>query len=77
LWGLLIAHHCRAPREWQLWESELLKQLATQVAIAIQQSQLYEQLQLANQQLENLAMVDQLTQIGNRRVFDIYLNHIW
>ncbi|MBN3949571.1 MAG: diguanylate cyclase [Nostoc sp. NMS7] len=77
LWGLLIAHHCRTPREWQLWESELLKQLATQVAIAIQQSQLCEQLQLANQQLENLAMVDQLTQIGNRRVFDIKLNHIW
>ncbi|MEH1908065.1 diguanylate cyclase [Nostoc sp.] len=77
LWGLLIAHHCRTPREWQLWESELLKQLATQVAIAIQQSQLCEQLQLANQQLENLAMVDQLTQIGNRRVFDINLNHIW
>ncbi|MBN3894795.1 MAG: diguanylate cyclase [Nostoc sp. NOS(2021)] len=77
LWGLLIVHHCRAPREWQLWESELLKQLATQVAITIQQSQLCEQLQLANQQLENLAMVDQLTQVGNRRVFDIYLNHIW
>ncbi|MEH1944418.1 MAG: diguanylate cyclase [Nostoc sp.] len=77
LWGLLIAHHCRAPREWQLWESELLKQLATQVAIAIQQSQLCQQLQLANQQLENLAMVDQLTQIANRRVFDIKLNHIW
>ncbi|MFN6484780.1 MULTISPECIES: diguanylate cyclase domain-containing protein [unclassified Nostoc] len=77
LWGLLIAHHCRAPREWQLWESELLKQLATQVAIAIQQSQLCQQLQLANQQLENLAMVDQLTQIANRRVFDINLNHIW
>ncbi|MFW9265054.1 GAF domain-containing protein, partial [Nostoc sp. CALU 546] len=36
LWGLLIAHHCSAPREWQPWEEELLQQLATQVAIAIQ-----------------------------------------
>jgi two-component system, cell cycle sensor histidine kinase and response regulator CckA len=45
LWGLLIAHHCRAPRQWQTWESDLLKQLAIQVGIAIRQSNLYEQLQ--------------------------------
>ncbi|MBE9050669.1 diguanylate cyclase [Nostocales cyanobacterium LEGE 11386] len=77
LWGLLVVHHCSAPRQWQLWESELLQQLATQVAIAIQQSELYQQLQLANQQLENLAMVDQLTQIANRRRFDRQLDHVW
>lgn len=46
LWGLLIAHQCRQSREWQQWEIELLKQLSTQVAIAIQQSQLYQQVQL-------------------------------
>jgi len=43
LWGLLIAHHCSAPRQWQSFEIDLLDQLAAQVAIAIQQSQLYEQ----------------------------------
>ncbi|MEL6553357.1 MAG: GAF domain-containing protein, partial [Cyanobacteria bacterium J06621_11] len=52
LWGLLIAHQCCAPREWQDWEIELMKQLATQVAIAIQQSELYHQLQQLNTQLE-------------------------
>ncbi|MBE9202105.1 MULTISPECIES: diguanylate cyclase [unclassified Nodularia (in: cyanobacteria)] len=77
LWGLLVAHHCSAPREWQPWESELLQQLATHLAIAIQQSELYQQLQLANQQLENMAMVDQLTQIANRRSFDSKLNDVW
>ncbi len=46
LWGLLIAHQCSEPREWQSWEMELLRQLATQLAIAIQQSQLYNQLQV-------------------------------
>lgn len=46
LWGLLIAHQCNQPREWQPWETELLQRLATQVAIAIQQSQLYQQAQL-------------------------------
>ncbi|MCU0533740.1 MAG: PAS domain S-box protein, partial [Hydrococcus sp. Prado102] len=45
LWGLLIAHHCRGSRQWQTWESDLLGQLAIQVGIAIQQSELYEQLQ--------------------------------
>jgi len=45
LWGLLIAHQCDAPRQWQQWELNLLIQLATQVGIAIQQSQLYQQTQ--------------------------------
>lgn len=46
LWGLLIVHQCVVPRHWQPWEIDLLQQLATQLAIAIQQSQLYKQLQL-------------------------------
>lgn len=46
LWGLLIVHQCHQARQWQSWEIDLLKQLATQVAIAIQQSQLYQQGQL-------------------------------
>jgi PAS domain S-box-containing protein len=45
LWGLLIAHQCSGPRTWQTWEMGLLQQLATQMAIAIQQSELYQQLQ--------------------------------
>ncbi|HLO51408.1 MAG TPA: PAS domain S-box protein [Kamptonema sp.] len=45
LWGLLITHQCARSREWQPWEVELLQQLANQMAIAIQQSELYQQLQ--------------------------------
>ncbi len=45
LWGLLIAHHCTGPRPWQKLEAECLKQLAVQLAIAIQQSTLFEQAQ--------------------------------
>ncbi|HEY9600314.1 MAG TPA: GAF domain-containing protein [Allocoleopsis sp.] len=45
LWGLLIAHHCRAPRQWQPLEIDLLKSLAAQLAIAIQQSELYKHTQ--------------------------------
>ena len=53
LWGLLIAHQCSDIREWQPWEIELMVQLANQVAIAIQQSEFYEQLQQLNIELEN------------------------
>jgi len=52
LWGLLIAHQCSHPRRWEDWEVALMQQLATQVAIAIQQSELYHQLQQLNTQLE-------------------------
>ena len=45
LWGLIIAHHCSAPRSWQSSEIDLLQQLATQVAIAAHQSELYQQIQ--------------------------------
>lgn len=53
LWGLLIAHQCSQPRQWHPWEVGLMQQLSTQVAIAIQQSELYEQLQNLNIDLEN------------------------
>ena len=43
LWGLLIAHHCRGSRAWHSSEIESLRQLSVQLAIAIQQSTLFEQ----------------------------------
>ncbi|MDJ0694623.1 response regulator [Mastigocoleus sp. MO_188.B34] len=46
LWGLLIAHQCSKPREWQDLEISLLKQLATQVGIAIQQSLLFDRVKI-------------------------------
>ncbi|MEG5063738.1 PAS domain S-box protein [Microcoleus sp. B3-A4] len=45
LWGLLIAHQCDRPRDWQESEINLFQQLVNQLAIAIQQSLLYQQLQ--------------------------------
>ncbi len=55
LWGLLIAHHCYESRQWQPSEVDLLKQLSTQIAIAIQQGQLYQRLRRQNQVLVTLA----------------------
>ncbi|ODH00415.1 hypothetical protein A4S05_00070 [Nostoc sp. KVJ20] len=46
LWGLMAAHQCAAPREWQSSEITLLRQLGAQVSIAIQQADLFKQLQI-------------------------------
>ncbi|NEQ21822.1 MAG: PAS domain S-box protein [Microcoleus sp. SIO2G3] len=43
LWGLLIARQCDGSRQWEAFETELLRQLADQVGIALAQSQLLEQ----------------------------------
>ena len=76
LWGLLMAHQC-TPRQWMQLEVELLSSLATQLAIAIKQAELYQQLQAANLKLERLATLDELTQLANRRRFDQYLEMEW
>ncbi len=44
-WGVLIAHHCAAPRQWHPLEIDLLQQLSTQVSVAIRQAELYQQSQ--------------------------------
>jgi PAS domain S-box-containing protein len=50
--GVLAAHQCSVPRHWHSFEIDLLQQLATQVAIAIQQAELYQQVQALNTNLE-------------------------
>jgi len=50
--GLPAAHQCSEPRHWQAVEINLLEQLATQVVIAIQQSELYQQVQHSHANLE-------------------------
>lgn len=46
LWGLLIAHHCESPRSWQVDEVDLLEHIAVQMAIALKQAELRQQLQI-------------------------------
>ncbi|MGE5656581.1 MAG: CBS domain-containing protein [Actinomycetota bacterium] len=52
IWGIVCVHQCSRVRQWQQSEVDLLLQLATQVAIAIQQAQLYQQVQNLNTDLE-------------------------
>ena len=75
--GVLMAQQCAESRQWQPSDIDLLKQLANQVAIAIYQSDLYQRLQSANQELQRLASLDGLTQVANRRHLDEYLAWQW
>lgn len=77
LWGMMVVHQCRSPRVWKPLDRGCLIQLAVQVEIAIHQSELYCQLAQANQELEQLATQDGLTQIANRRIFNQVLDQEW
>ncbi|MEO1427989.1 MAG: PleD family two-component system response regulator [Cyanobacteria bacterium J06632_19] len=51
--------------------------LRQRVRRLLQQAQLYKQLEAANQALQELANMDGLTGLANRRRFDQYLNNQW
>ena len=70
LWGLVVAEQFSQPRAWHTQETKLLARIAIQLGIAIQKSELY-------QQVEQLAVIDSLTGIANRRKFDQYLANEW
>lgn len=76
-WGFLVISQHDRPHQWQPWEREFLQQLSGQLAIAIQQAELYRRLEMANRKLERLATLDGLTGISNRRSFDEALAREW
>ena len=53
LWGLLIAHQCHTPRIWSYHETQMLRQIAEYLGIAVHQSQYYEELRNQKKLLEN------------------------
>ncbi len=64
IWGLLFVQQCSAPRQWNQFEVDLLRQLADQLSIALAQAQLLEQatrhsqeLARSNAELERFAYV--------------------
>ena len=77
IWGLLIVESISQKVDGQELQVELLKQLATQIGITIQQAQLYERLQTVNEELHRLATLDSLTQLANRYWFNMYLSQEW
>lgn len=71
LWGLLIVHHCAAPRQWQLIEIELLQQLSIQLEIAITKAILREQVsqeKMARKQAEQ-TFKEKISSVEAKQVF--------
>ncbi len=75
LWGILGVHQCSRARRWEPIEISLLEQLATQVAIAIQQSELYRQVQQLNTELEGLVQ-ERTAQLQQALQFEAMLKRI-
>jgi len=75
LWGLLVAQHCQSPRCWDALEIELQQQLATQIAIAIQQAELHQQVQTLNTGLE-LQVQERTAQVQQALDFEALLKRI-
>ncbi|MEB3229486.1 MAG: PAS domain S-box protein [Leptolyngbyaceae bacterium] len=65
LWGLLCIHQCTAPRSWEAAEISLSQRFANQLAIAIQQAKLYEQVQ---QELAERQQAQQLLTERNQQL---------
>jgi methyl-accepting chemotaxis protein PixJ len=57
LFGLLIAHQCAAPRQWQPSEIDWFAQIATQVGFAIDHARLLEQINTESIQSKVLANI--------------------
>jgi signal transduction histidine kinase len=75
LFGALVVNQCDQPRDWQAWEIDWLTSLATQVAIAIQQAELYRQITDLNTHLES--QVEERTQELSAKMSELQeLNHL-
>jgi GAF domain-containing protein len=67
LWGLLAAYHHSSPRQWQSFEVEFLSQVAAQLGVAIQQTELLEQSTQQSHALQNaIARQRALTEVVSK-----------
>ena len=76
MWGLLAVHQCDRPREWHPFEVDFLQQVATQVVIAIQQSELYQQVKVLNADLETQVEERTLQLTTEKAILEAVLNSI-
>jgi len=63
LWGLLCIHQCSSPRHWKEREIEFIQQIAAQLGIALQQTEL-----LAQTQRQSVALAQSLQELQQAQI---------
>ncbi|MGB8702241.1 MAG: GAF domain-containing protein, partial [Thermosynechococcaceae cyanobacterium] len=82
LWGLLCVHQCHGPRTWKQSEADYTSRIASQLGMALQQAQLFEQSQSRSQDLQQAlakveAQKEQLAQVAQQeRTFAYVMRRI-
>jgi len=70
VWGLLIVHACSHYRHWQESEADFLQRICNQLAIAIDQANLYQQLQIELAERRQTEKALRVSEEQFRRAFD-------
>ncbi|MBW4595314.1 MAG: GAF domain-containing protein [Brasilonema angustatum HA4187-MV1] len=72
LFGLLIAHQCSGPRDWQQYEIDLFTQVATQVGFALDHARLLYKVEQAYQSAEATSYEQrEQKEVLQRQVFEL------
>ena len=75
LFGLLVAHQCSAPREWQQYEIRWVTQIATQVGFALDNAKLLRELEQSSlTAAQSSYQQQQQTEVLNQQVSEIVGN---
>ena len=72
LFGLLVAHQCSAPRQWQQYEIRWVTQIATQVGFALDNAKLLRELEQSSLTANKIFdRVQQQKEVADRQVSEI------
>ncbi|MGK7948729.1 MAG: GAF domain-containing protein, partial [Xenococcaceae cyanobacterium] len=75
LFGLLVAHQCSAPREWQQYEIRWVTQIATQVGFALDNAKLLRELEQSSlTAAQSSYQQQQQKEVVDRQVSEIVVN---
>lgn len=77
LWGILFIYDYDHTRVWQKKEINTISLIVKQIIVAIERNIVYERLQLKKQEIEELQLIDQLTQLPNYKSFIDCLDFEW
>lgn len=75
-WGVIVLAKSEA-ETWDQGDIEAVRSITVELSLALDQSKQHQELLVANQELQKLALSDGLTSLANRRRFDEHLADEW